>query len=591
MHQIKKNILTVECTSELLGKEVHSSFSEFLQKRFYPKLELLLDNYCKNNEVITLENIIIALPTLKKANWKREFISHSLLQIEEQLKSIISYKNIHYGSTIHTDRPIPATLYALNLFIEFLKNGYVTNNPVYKTTAQLELDLHKYANEKLPDIRHDLLTLLKKNHQALVRFLINTSQAIRLVLTPQIVQNINIPIVTEIENNKWIKLNPGGKALVAAYIAWYEYLYTANGTAFSTENIESFLKNDVGNKTLLQELYELNLASAPNFKLRLAGLISTKKLTGNKANNKFKTENDLSAVANPEIIVNIKEAEITVDKYNDLNTQPEDNIKADKDLFNRNTTDNVKQENEAVNNDEENKKITQKIKQAKTTKNKSSKDKALKYKTAKDILSNKAENDNNYNEATEGNKDRLNKTERSVEETFLLSNNDQPLYIENSGLVILYPFLSTLFDQLNLFKNKKWTSFKAHQKAVLITQYLVTSSSIFYENELILNRILCGFPRDKVINTGIRITKKDKSLCKDLLEAIIKHWSVLKDTSPAALQETFLIRNGKLETSTSGAVIWVEQKGVDILLAQLPWGINMVKTPWMQDFLECNWYS
>jgi len=35
--------------------------------------------------------------------------------------------------------------------------------------------------------------------------------------------------------------------------------------------------------------------------------------------------------------------------------------------------------------------------------------------------------------------------------------------------------------------------------------------------------------------------------------------------------------------------LWVEQKGVDILMAQIPWGIGMIKTPWMKRFLECHW--
>ena len=98
------------------------------------------------------------------------------------------------------------------------------------------------------------------------------------------------------------------------------------------------------------------------------------------------------------------------------------------------------------------------------------------------------------------------------------------------------------------------------------------------------------FAFNAVLNTGLRISKKEEKLCDELLEAAIQHWSVLKDTPIEGLRETFLIRPGKITASGKNTELWVEQKGVDILLSHLPWSIGMVKTPWMEDFIECNWY-
>ncbi|MBB6369159.1 contractile injection system tape measure protein [Chryseobacterium shigense] len=163
-------------------------------------------------------------------------------------------------------------------------------------------------------------------------------------------------------------------------------------------------------------------------------------------------------------------------------------------------------------------------------------------------------------------------------------------FIENAGLVILHPFLKTLFEKSNLYEHDSWTTEISVQKAVLLTQYLVTGKDEIQENELLLNKILCGYDTGKVINTQLEITDEEKELCKDLLEAVLEHWSVMGKSSVAALQETFLQRNARLEEIRENSFeLWVEEKGFDILLDQLPWGIGMIKTPWMGEFLLCNW--
>ncbi|WP_080778380.1 contractile injection system tape measure protein [Chryseobacterium phocaeense] len=163
-------------------------------------------------------------------------------------------------------------------------------------------------------------------------------------------------------------------------------------------------------------------------------------------------------------------------------------------------------------------------------------------------------------------------------------------FIENAGLVILHPFLKTLFEKSGLYENDSWKTELSVQKAVLLTQYLVTGKDEIQENELLLNKILCGYDTGKVINTQLEITDEEKELCKDLLEAVLEHWTVMGKSSVAALQETFLQRNARLEEIRENSFeLWVEEKGFDILLDQLPWGIGMIKTPWMEEFLVCNW--
>lgn len=167
---------------------------------------------------------------------------------------------------------------------------------------------------------------------------------------------------------------------------------------------------------------------------------------------------------------------------------------------------------------------------------------------------------------------------------------NQSVYIQNSGLVIVHPFLIYLFERLNLYKDQEWTSKRNHHKAILISQYLITGQSVFFENELVLNKIICGLEPFAVINTQIKLSKKDIAEANVMLESVIAYWKMLKNTSIEGLRETFLNRNGKLVFSENGKyALWVEQKGVDVLMSHIPWGISMVKTPWMKNFLECNW--
>lgn len=182
------------------------------------------------------------------------------------------------------------------------------------------------------------------------------------------------------------------------------------------------------------------------------------------------------------------------------------------------------------------------------------------------------------------------KVEKSADITKLKTNDiGKVQFISNAGLIILHPFLNTLFQQLDLCEKETWKNRNSQHKAILLSQFLITGQEKMYENELVLNKILCGLPIDNVVNTNLKFTKKEKQKCKNLLQAVLEYWKTMSKSSTEALQETFLQREGKLEIQRNGFELWVEEKGYDILLEQLPWGIGMVKTPWMEEYLTCNW--
>jgi len=169
---------------------------------------------------------------------------------------------------------------------------------------------------------------------------------------------------------------------------------------------------------------------------------------------------------------------------------------------------------------------------------------------------------------------------------------DNTQYINNGGLILLHPFLLPLFRKLGYLEDKK-PVFKNKQlqyRAVLISQYLLDFKTKIFENELLLNKILCGVAITEPIPTDWKITKQEKEQCEKLLESVIEHWKILKDTSVMVFQASFLKREAKItENKNNSYELIVEQKSIDILLDQLPWGLGMIKTPWMKNFITCYW--
>jgi hypothetical protein len=160
--------------------------------------------------------------------------------------------------------------------------------------------------------------------------------------------------------------------------------------------------------------------------------------------------------------------------------------------------------------------------------------------------------------------------------------------VGNAGLILLHPFLQKLFSHLQLLDdNGDFRSGKA-SKAIQLLQYLSSGKEDEPEFKMILNKILCGVPIHFPIGK-IGVTSNEKEACEELLRAVINHWSALKNTSPAALQNMFLLREGKLEFNSDTWKLKVAQRTEDILLDRLPWSISRIKTPWMKHWLLTEW--
>ena len=170
--------------------------------------------------------------------------------------------------------------------------------------------------------------------------------------------------------------------------------------------------------------------------------------------------------------------------------------------------------------------------------------------------------------------------------------NAEELYVENAGLILLHPFLQPFFKEIQLTKDNLFADEYARMKAVLFTQHLVYGTTIFEEHQLTLNKLLCGFQIDEPIIKELEITTEKKAAVKDLLQQVIHLWqknNVQVNASIEGLQQSFLQRPGKLVQKDNNWHLQVEQKPYDMLLSSLPWGIGIIKTPWMEGMLWVDW--
>ncbi|EAY25091.1 hypothetical protein M23134_06079 [Microscilla marina ATCC 23134] len=205
--------------------------------------------------------------------------------------------------------------------------------------------------------------------------------------------------------------------------------------------------------------------------------------------------------------------------------------------------------------------------------------------------------------------------ERIKKEIFKSANEqrkqvvDQPMYVNNAGLIILHPYLLRLFEMLKLTettvtetplpqnpqkkRKKSKVGFKGDtekERAVYILQYLATKTEEAGEHELVLNKVLCGMEiTDPFISGKVLLTDEEKETCEELLEAVVQNWSILKDSPADTLRGSFFIREGRLEIKEGNWFLKIEESGVDVLLQQLPWSIGMIKLPWMPKVMNVEW--
>ena len=170
----------------------------------------------------------------------------------------------------------------------------------------------------------------------------------------------------------------------------------------------------------------------------------------------------------------------------------------------------------------------------------------------------------------------------------MIDDNDE-LFIDNAGLVILGPFLSRFFDRLDLLDQKQFKEPTAQHRAVGLLQYLATEDRSPVEYLLPLNKALCGMELSEVFDFGPPVTDAEADECSQLLAAVVEHAPIFKNMSIEGFRGTFLIRKGQLSQRDGAWLLRVERQTYDVVLDRIPWSLNWVRLPWMETPLRVEW--
>jgi hypothetical protein len=161
------------------------------------------------------------------------------------------------------------------------------------------------------------------------------------------------------------------------------------------------------------------------------------------------------------------------------------------------------------------------------------------------------------------------------------------IYVDNAGLVLLHPFLPRLFEAVGVAQGEE---ILRPGRALALLHFLATGQDGAPEQQLVLPKILCDLEPETPVEGGIELSEAEMGEALALLEAVIGHWQILKNTTPDGLRGTFLLRSGKLSLRNDGEwLLQVESQSFDFLLDSLPWGIAMIRLPWMRHLLRVEW--
>jgi hypothetical protein len=168
------------------------------------------------------------------------------------------------------------------------------------------------------------------------------------------------------------------------------------------------------------------------------------------------------------------------------------------------------------------------------------------------------------------------------------SESDE-IYVNNSGLVLLWPFLKRFFQQLGLLDTKQFNDQAAVQRAVGLLQYLVSEDAPPQEYLLPLNKVLCGMDLDELFDFGPPVTEVEIEQCRQMLIGVIEHAPILRKMSIAGFRNTFLFRKGQLSSRNGVWRLRVERETYDLVLDRFPWSVSWLKLPWMEFPMHVEW--
>jgi len=170
-----------------------------------------------------------------------------------------------------------------------------------------------------------------------------------------------------------------------------------------------------------------------------------------------------------------------------------------------------------------------------------------------------------------------------------LDEEDNPIWVQNAGLILLHPFLKQFFTTTGIVGKQGILTPENFDLAVHSLHFLATGDEDVFEGNLIMEKFLCGMPLKTPIQKQSLLTEQIRNEAHDLLREVVRNWPALKNTSPDGLRQMFIQRDGKLIQEDSKYKLIVERKAQDVLLERINWNIAVIKLPWIEKILFTEW--
>ena len=170
------------------------------------------------------------------------------------------------------------------------------------------------------------------------------------------------------------------------------------------------------------------------------------------------------------------------------------------------------------------------------------------------------------------------------------SDVDDDLVIDGAGMVLLWPFLETLFSRLELLTQERLFGDEAQrQRAMALLGFLVDGDGDPPEWRLTLAKLLCGALPQAPYGLEAPLSDAEQTEAEALLQAVLGHADGRLGDDGAALRQGFLQRPGLLSARPGAWVLQVERRPGDEVLEGLPWSWSWIRLPWMDDLLQVVW--
>ncbi|MEM1207311.1 MAG: contractile injection system tape measure protein [Acidobacteriota bacterium] len=164
--------------------------------------------------------------------------------------------------------------------------------------------------------------------------------------------------------------------------------------------------------------------------------------------------------------------------------------------------------------------------------------------------------------------------------------------LTGAGAVLLHPFLAELFADRDLLAEGRFRHPEAAERGVLLLAHLTFGTADVPEHDLVLAKLLCGVPWATAVaplDPEDPTWEGDRRAADDLLSAVLRHWRALRSASVPWLRHQFLLRDGRLRRVDHGHELTIDRRAQDVLLGKLPWGVGVIRLPFMSQLLHVDW--